>query len=686
MTIYPLQKEEAIMTNPAFYALLVGINRYASPTVPDLGGSVNDVTALAELLRTRFAVPPAQILTLVDEAATVAAVRAAFQTHLIAPARAWAAAGAEGAPPALLFHFSGHGSQAPDPTQTEPDGLDETLVCHDSRLPECYDLKDWEVGILLDEAAQYTHNMTVILDCCHAGGGTRTGESTKPIADTRSCVMDPRPQPGGRPPVMQVSAATRSGQAPVVNSWGRGRAHHVLLAACRDQEKAHEHSFPLPQGPVRHGVLTRTLIHLLETMDEQRPLTYHELYEQLVIEIRQLYRGQNPQCEGDWGRLIFGGVGLPRNLWWRVVAIEGAEIWVEGGAVHQLRTGDQLAIYPPDARTSEAAGAPLGTLEILRTEETRSLCRLIEPDAVVPLYARVARITPAGGDRRHTLALVMTSGMTTDAIRARLAQADLAGLLELRPATATADLRLLLTPDAIEIQDGSGKRLLRRYWLRDLNRARRPLRADDLNPVAAELARIVQAQRLALLHNPHSTLAGAVGLGIKRLVQTGDGVGVTLLPPALDGLFELPSGDPFVVEITNHGRQPLYLGLLACRPNGAVSQLYPPLGGAQEALVAGHTVKAGLHRERSWQLYLELPPGLETEIVTLKLIASPQPTTFDALLQVVDELPAAEQPSMYVDPAKRTRHFQLKPKVTTGNDWTTADLILRLVRSPVAGG
>lgn len=669
------------MTNPAFYALLVGINRYASPTVPDLGGSVNDVVALAELLRTRFAVPPAQIHTLTDEQATLAAVRAAFQTYLIAPARTWAAAGAVGEPPALLFHFSGHGSQAPDPTQTEPDGLDETLVCHDSRLPDHYDLKDWELGLLLDEAAQYTHNITVILDCCHSGGGTRAGETTKPIADTRGCAIDRRPQPVGRPPALQVSAATRSGRAPVANAWVRGSARHVLLAACRDQEKAHEHAFALEQGSVRHGVLTQTLIQLLRMMPAEHPITYHELHEQLVIEIRQLYRAQHPQCEGDWGRLIFGGVGPARDLWWRVVAVEGSEIWVEGGAAHQLAKGDRLAIYPPTARTAAGVDAPVGTLEILRTEATRSLCRLVEAGVVIPLNARVVRISAATSERR-ALALVMDSGMTADAIRTRLAQADLAGLIELRPATATADLRLLLTPDALELQDGAGQRLFRRYPLRDLNRARRPLRADDLNPVAAELAQIVQAQLLALLQNPHSTLAGVVVLGIKRLVQRGAAVDVSALPTAVDGVCELPSGEPFVVEITNSGNQPLYLGLLACWPNGTVRQLYPQVGGAQEALAAQQPLKVGLRHEPAWQLRLDLPAGLDTEMVTLKLIASHQPTTFDALLQVVDDLPAPDQPSTYIDPAKRTRHFQLRPKATVGSDWTTATLTVRLVRKP----
>lgn len=665
------------------YALLVGINHYASPNVPDLGGSENDVAAMVQLLTDRFAVPSAQIQTLTDAAATLVAVKVAFQAHLIAPARQWAEAGRQGEPPALLFHFSGHGSQAPDPTGTEADGLDETLVCHDSRLPDHYDLKDWELGLLVDEAARYTHNITVILDCCHSGGGTRTGPSQKAIADTRGCAVDRRPQPSGRPPAMQTTRTTRSGALPPSSQWARGGAQHVLIAACRDTEKAHEHTFTRAQGQVRHGVLTYSLVQLLTAMDDARPFTYHELHEQLTQAVRTLYRQQSPQCEGDWGRLVFGGMGPPRALWLKVVEIAGEVVWVDGGTIHGLAQGSQLSVYPPAARTVTAAGTPLAILVVTHCEATRSACRIVEAGVTLPLNARVVVETPANLESRRTVALVMDSGMNSEAIRSRLAQADLAALVELRPATANCDLRLLLSGDNLELQSGNGERLFKRYSLRVLNRARRPLRAADLDPVAADLQRIIQAQLLATLQNPHSALAGLVALGLKALTQdaaTGK-VAAVSLPAPVAGVVELPSGAPFVVEISNGGGQPLYLGLLACWSTGRVEQLYPQVAGAQEALAPHHTVNVGLRDDPMWQLRLDLPAGLDQETVTLKLIATHQATTFDALLQAADETPVAHQPSVYIDPAKRTRNFILKTKTVPPADWTTVQLTLRLVRS-----
>jgi len=184
--------------SPILYALLVGINEYAQPAVPLLGGCVNDVNAVEQLLRDRFNVPQGNILKLTDRLATYQAIKQAFRDHLIARGRSWAEAGRQGTPPAFLFHYSGHGSQARDETGTEPDGLDETIVPHDSRTKGVYDIKDWELGQLLDELNQYVDNVTVILDCCHSGSGTRDIKPT--LVRTRRCAPDLRPQPTDPPP------------------------------------------------------------------------------------------------------------------------------------------------------------------------------------------------------------------------------------------------------------------------------------------------------------------------------------------------------------------------------------------------------------------------------------------------------------------------------------------------------
>src|SRR4051812_6876675 len=111
------------------YAFLVGIDKYPEPLRP-LRGCVNDVRQLEAWLRAHIknetALECDPILILINEQATRSAVIGGFREHL-RKARANDCA---------LFYFSGHGSQEQTPCEfwgLEPDHLNETLICYDSR-------------------------------------------------------------------------------------------------------------------------------------------------------------------------------------------------------------------------------------------------------------------------------------------------------------------------------------------------------------------------------------------------------------------------------------------------------------------------------------------------------------------------------------------------------------------------
>ena len=286
--------------NPALYALLVGINQYiAADQVPTLGGCENDANVMEQLLHSKFGVPPENIRKLINAEATHAAIKAAFREHLIGHAQAWTAAGKPGTPPAFIFHYSGHGSQAPDDTGTEPDGLDETIVPHDSRTEGVYDIKDWELGQMLDELTGHSDNVTVILDCCHSGSGTRAIKPT--LAKTRRCPADRRPQGTQRP---APARRTRGVAGP--SDWLPG-GRYVLFAGCRDREESNEHSVREGNSYTDHGALSYFLIKELFALPPENPITYRELAERVRHEVHSLYEDQTPQCEGDLDRQIFGG-------------------------------------------------------------------------------------------------------------------------------------------------------------------------------------------------------------------------------------------------------------------------------------------------------------------------------------------------------------------------------------------
>ncbi|MFM5983249.1 MAG: caspase family protein [Sphaerospermopsis kisseleviana] len=150
-------------------ALLVGINQY-SGIIPPLKGCVTDVQLQQELLVHRFGFNPQDILTLTDQQATRKGILTAFEEHLINQAKPG---------DVVVFHFSGHGSRVIDPDRDQPDGLNSTLVPIDSKLPEGYSITGGEVSDIMGHtlfllmSALKTENVTVVLDSCHSGGGTR---------------------------------------------------------------------------------------------------------------------------------------------------------------------------------------------------------------------------------------------------------------------------------------------------------------------------------------------------------------------------------------------------------------------------------------------------------------------------------------------------------------------------------
>ena len=134
------------------YALMIGIDDYPPP-VRKLRGCVNDIKEMEAYLKAR--VEPGEgrtldealkIRTLADGEATREAVIRAFRDHL----------GQAGEGDVALLCYSGHGSQEQAPQEfwhLEPDHLNETLVCYDSRTEGAHDLADKELAKLIREVA-----------------------------------------------------------------------------------------------------------------------------------------------------------------------------------------------------------------------------------------------------------------------------------------------------------------------------------------------------------------------------------------------------------------------------------------------------------------------------------------------------------------------------------------------------
>jgi len=163
-------------------ALLVGINDYPRE-LPKLKGCLTDVELQRELLVHRYGFNPKDILIVSDDATLKPNrqnILEAFETHLIKQAKPG---------DVVIFHFSGHGSLIRDPnplpelivnqngqkkSRPNADRLNGTMVPYDrfTNSPEQVQDIMGRTLFLLTQALK-TDNVTVVLDSCHSGGGTR---------------------------------------------------------------------------------------------------------------------------------------------------------------------------------------------------------------------------------------------------------------------------------------------------------------------------------------------------------------------------------------------------------------------------------------------------------------------------------------------------------------------------------
>lgn len=147
-------------------ALLIGINRYES--IGHLRGCINDVTNVRHLLLTYFGFKVENISVLVDSSAQRARIEKRIN---------WLFDGAQSGGN-LVLHFSGHGSYIRDFNGDEGrrklNDTEDELIClynMDWRNRDSYIIDD-DLGEWLKKKPDGV-DLTVILDSCHSGTGTR---------------------------------------------------------------------------------------------------------------------------------------------------------------------------------------------------------------------------------------------------------------------------------------------------------------------------------------------------------------------------------------------------------------------------------------------------------------------------------------------------------------------------------
>jgi triacylglycerol esterase/lipase EstA (alpha/beta hydrolase family) len=268
------------------YALLVGIDRYASP-IPALQGCENDINAIEDYLQNQIAGEWTlkQPKKLINQEATRQAIIDGFQQYLCQA----------GSDDIALFYYSGHGGQEKAPQEfwgLEPDGLDETLVCYDSRTLGNHDLADKELRYLLTQVAKKNPRVIVILDCCHSGSGTRNILKGVRLAPEDTRERDLSSFIFAEDAIFNSFLLTSQKIDQKKTGLELPKGKHILLAACRDYQYAMEYKGD--DGETR-GAFSYFLLKSLEQTNGG--LSYLDLARNIEALLKGKVQDQVPQLE-----------------------------------------------------------------------------------------------------------------------------------------------------------------------------------------------------------------------------------------------------------------------------------------------------------------------------------------------------------------------------------------------------
>ncbi|OLD63299.1 MAG: hypothetical protein AUF65_02600, partial [Chloroflexi bacterium 13_1_20CM_50_12] len=688
-----MQTEQSKITiRPSFWALQVGIDEYQAESVRNLNGCVNDVEAMRVFLMNQLGVPENHILLLTNQQATRTAILHSFEEFLIDnPAIAF--------DDQMLFHYSGHGSQMKDTTGVEPDGYYETIVPHDSRTLDIYDIPDKTLAALLARLVERKgSNVTVILDSCHSGSGTRRIELPS-TARVRLAPVDDRLPPADLDANLQAAPSRRAAGP---SGWATTDMHYVLLAGCRDRELSNEYwSKSESQEGVWHGALT---YFTLQALQQVAPgTTYAELHERVAAQVNAIYRDQTPQCEGNRNRVIFEGMQVQRDPFMTVQRVDGNIVILGAGLVHGLRQGTELALYPPETRTRKDLPAmPLATAEVVKVAATTAQAQM-KGGAVqtIPLHARALITKQVYAGLSQTVALQAEEGEENQQAIADLRQAIQQATPDGKPSpylevvndpNAAAELHVVASSGKLQIYNANGVLLIEPT---DINVQGQ----SDAISVLHALESIVRYRTILALKNDGlaSQLAGKVKLRLRHCIAGQPVSQAQELPTEAIG----PEGELsvyfyadqtdrnlYVVDVINESPLAFYPHVFTLSPDYSIQRLYPRWG-QQEV------VKPGVSFAIPDQLKFFLPPGWDASRDYLKAIVTTVPTDLQVLEQQGLTVPAPSREISRAGNGVQSHLNQLLDAViygagtrfaspasaSIGEDWAVVELPITTVRA-----
>lgn len=637
------------------WALLIGIDDYLPDRLPDgtrypsLHGAVADVSRMALLLRDQAGLQPGRTRMLLSRAgedgqSIEPPERRPTYANMVAAFKRLAVEAQPGE--RVYIHYSGHGARRPTgypEIKKGPGAQDEALVPCDIAEPGSRYLLDLELAALVQLLVDRGLIVTVVLDCCHAGGAMRTGWQAVP---RRVPWIERTPVPSAvaeLPVLGEIWQALRREHRNVTVQGGLPVAGYALFAACRPDESAFE--FPFERGEPQ-GALTYWLLHTLERYGNE--LSCGQIQQKLVARIRGHFAVQTPMYLGPPERSFLSGairsLGPPSPVALRIG--EDGRVLIDAGLASGMKSGTR--ILTPQAELAICrAGATESWAEVIRVLGPEG----IEPGdraEVLPLRATVHLLPSEPGDR--------TAEQALDRLREALPKGG-DGFIELCE-ERVPDLCVTVAEGLYEIRDPGG----------DPFPNLRPLRVKSPGAVPELIRRLEHLSKfrnILSVENPRP--AEWLGVGLEL------------------GTHDLRVDEKVSLRLVNCSSLRLDFAVLNLAPDYSVTQLLPEKGSFT-------LLPLDPDEEHEVDLTGWLPQGYEEGKDILKVFATHGATSFRWL-----ELPPLDRPKLMSYPrtgpgnplerlfarlaAVRPAHRGgLTPSEYPEEEWITAQVEIRVRR------
>ncbi len=329
-------------------ALIIGIDTYkpslnesaasdSRRTWTNLDGCVNDATAIRDLAIAKYAFKQEHITTLINAEANRARIISELE-KLVATAKKG---------DVVFIYYAGHGSQVKNSLSAEADKKDETIVPADAWKKGVADIRDKELAkyfnLLLDKGVL----LTVIMDSCHSGSGSR-GDNF---------LYEP-------PKARYIEEADYDAKDATVPQRPEDRGA-LIMAAAQDFEFAKEHR---DENNVAHGAFTSALLKATQQLSVDA--SANDLYVSLSAIMKYYGKTQEPSIAGNAerraGTLFALAKGTLKNRFMVPSSrLEAKGIEMQGGFAFGISEGMKLANGTDTLQIIEMRGANKSLAKVL---------------------------------------------------------------------------------------------------------------------------------------------------------------------------------------------------------------------------------------------------------------------------------------------------------------------------------